>query len=352
MKHGKFRPVFIFFAVVLAIAIFSASFMAAQVWMNRPVKPAALSSSVPGSSFAADAGVASQPAAVSQESGESKAESAQTSVPQSSSSQTSSQSSAPSSKSSTAVSGNKALTQTVYAEDFYLTIPPDWKMKKSDPVTWDFLSAGETVGSVAIGPYYPSEPFSQLFDNHTQVLSQKKLSGLCLPATEVLLRHTKPAATGNASYTDKYHIYFINNSISYELCFPVSLVSEKTALQIAANFQKTPVKILDTAPEELTSVCGDVSPTNAAFFEETKNYVLFGSMKSDPKQGVAVAFKNEFSKDMKGQVAQKYLTPQKCGAVRAIGGGGKDTVVGVMSADGSGWIFNLYNGFTGGHAKQ
>lgn len=353
MKHGKSRPILILFAVVLAVGIFAASFKAASVWMENPsAKPTAASSSDSENSSEADAGSASQPASVSQEPDVSKAESAKTTAPQSSSLTISSQSSASSSKSGTAPSGTAALTQTVYAEDFYLTVPSDWKMNKANPVTWEFSSAGKAVGSVAIGPYYPSEPFSQLFDNHTQVLSQKKLSGLCLPAAEILLRHTQPAASGDASYTDKYHIYFINNSTFYELCFPASLVSKKTVLQIAGNFQKTPVKILDTAPEELTSVCGDVSPTNAAFFEETKNYVLFGSLKSDPKQGIAVVFKNEFFKDGKGQIAQKYLTDQKHGAVRAVGGGGKDTTVSVTAADGYRWVFNLYNGSTGGKAKQ
>ncbi len=345
MKHGRSRPVLIFCAALLAIGIFAASFMAAQVWLETPAaKPTSLSSPAPESSSA----VATS---VSQSSDESKAESAQTSVPHSSSSQASSQSSAPSSKSSSVSSAVEALIQTVYAYDFYLTIPSNWKMNKTNPVTWEFSSTGKTVGSISIGPYDPSKPFSQLFEGNPKVLSQKKLSGLCLPAAEMLLRKTQSTVTGNASYSDTYHIYFINNSSSYELCFRASLVSEKTALQIAGNFQKTPVKIIDTAPEELTSVCGDITPTNAAFFEETKNYVLFGSLKSDPKQGVAAVFKDKFSKDGKGQVAQKYLTDQKHGAVRAVGGGGKDTTVNVTAADGYRWIFNLYNGSTDGKAK-
>lgn len=349
MKHGKSRPILIFCAAVLAVGIFAVSFKAAQVWIeNQSAKPTSLSSSAPDSSSSAD----TSQLAASQSTDESKAESAQTSIPQSSSSQTSSQSSVPSSKNSSVASGTEALTQTVYAYDFYLTVPSDWKMNKTNPVTWEFSSSGKTTGSVAIGPYDPSKPFSQLFDSNTKVLTQKKLSGLCLPAAEMLLRHMQQSASGDTSYTDKFHIYFVNNSAFYELSFPSSLVSEKTALQIAGNFQRTSIKILDTAPAELTSVCGDIAPTNAAFFEETKNYVLFGSLKNDPKQGIAVVFKEEFSKDGKGQIAQKYLTAQKHGAVRAVGGGGKDTSVNITAADGYRWVFNLYNGSSGGKARQ
>lgn len=75
--------------------------------------------------------------------------------------------------------------------------------------------------------------------------------------------------------------------------------------------------------------------------------VLYGSLKSDPQQGVAVVIWNGHT------TGQLFLTPGKHGAIRALGGkSAKDDVFSVVAADGYEWIFNMYNGFAEGRQRN
>ncbi len=77
--------------------------------------------------------------------------------------------------------------------------------------------------------------------------------------------------------------------------------------------------------------------------------VVCGSLKSDPKQGVAVVLWNGKSSNAE---PKRYLTPEKHGAIKAdvsnTAKSAKEDVFHVAATDGYTWLFNLYNGFESG----
>ena len=85
------------------------------------------------------------------------------------------------------------------------------------------------MGTLSTLGYDPSAPISQFEGNHAETLSTKTLSGCKYPATEVVIRRTKPAAANDNSYVDETHIYLIpaNSKYAYDLCFTSPLVGKK-----------------------------------------------------------------------------------------------------------------------------
>ena len=77
--------------------------------------------------------------------------------------------------------------------------------------------------------------------------------------------------------------------------------------------------------------------------------VICGSLKSNPKQGVAVVIWNNKNSNAK---PTRYLTPGKHGAIKAdvtdTAKNAKKDVFTVVAEDGYTWLFNLYNGFENG----
>ena len=79
--------------------------------------------------------------------------------------------------------------------------------------------------------------------------------------------------------------------------------------------------------------------------------VQVGSLKSDPEQGVAVVCHQ--SKDSEQYVIDdKFLTPNKHGAIIIESLGAKDFNMSVVAADGYKWIFDIYNGFQAGAGTE
>ncbi len=74
-------------------------------------------------------------------------------------------------------------------------------------------------------------------------------------------------------------------------------------------------------------------------------FVQVGSLKSDPRQGIAIVFHRD--KDSNKDVVDKeFLTPSKHGAIKIESPGAKDFTMSVVAEDGYKWIFNIYNGFS------
>ena len=255
------------------------------------------------------------------------------------------------------VSSAEEQTQTVQVSDYTLnSIPSDWKVEAlPDGESLSFQKNGEEIGSFSILAYDPQQPISQFEGNHAETLSTKKLEGLSYPAEEAVIRRTQPAAANDPSYVDELHIYLIpgDGKVAYDLYFDSSKVDEKTALQIAATFGLVGAKIVDSVDDGLKSSISDIDVTNEFISEDFSMAAVFGSLKSDPRQGVAVVFPYQEGSRSAGS-AKKFLTPEKHGAVRAEKGslGAKASVCGVAADDGYEWVFNVFNGFDGGHAAK
>lgn len=69
---------------------------------------------------------------------------------------------------------------------------------------------------------------------------------------------------------------------------------------------------------------------------------MFGSLKDDPQQGVAVVIPTG---DQVDEREERVLTPERHGAIKADSLGAKSSILDVVAEDGYKWIFNVYNGF-------
>lgn len=113
--------------------------------------------------------------------------------------------------------------------------------------------------------------------------------------------------------------------------------SEDTNSQNSAG-----AEIVDSLSGDLITSHSDVEITNEWISKDFGYTVLFGSLKNDPQQGVAVVIPTG---DQKDKNEQKVLTPEKHGAIKAESLGAKASILDVVAEDGYRWIFNVYNGF-------
>lgn len=79
--------------------------------------------------------------------------------------------------------------------------------------------------------------------------------------------------------------------------------------------------------------------------------VQAGSLKSDPKQGVAVVCHQNKDSDQY-IIDEKFLTPGKHGAIKIKSPGAKDFTMSVVAEDGYEWILNIYNGYYNNGADE
>ncbi len=122
---------------------------------------------------------------------------------------------------------------------------------------------------------------------------------------------------------------------------PVSSVAASSAAASSAVASSVPARSVPVSGS-MAAVYQDVAAVNQVKFGDYF-FVVFGYLKSDPKQGAALVI-NTY-----GNAAnQKYLTPEKHGAVKAIVPGETETAVGVASEDGYQWDFNAGEGFSKG----
>ncbi|MDP4152274.1 MAG: M56 family metallopeptidase [Bacillota bacterium] len=143
------------------------------------------------------------------------------------------------------VYGDNAETKTTinnsfkaYSTDLYsLSAPASWNVEAAFDGTVSFKKDSEDQGSLSVLNYDPTLPISQFEGNHAETLSTKKLDGLRYPATETVIRRTKPAAAMDDSYVDELHVYLIpeNSAFAYDLSFDSSKADEKTVLEIAKS---------------------------------------------------------------------------------------------------------------------
>jgi hypothetical protein len=95
-------------------------------------------------------------------------------------------------------------------------------------------------------------------------------------------------------------------------------------------------KITYTVSDQLKSLYSEMSVTNqwTALYGQI---VLFGSLKSDPQQGIALVVDT-----LNNNSIQKYLTPSKHGVIHASSLLGSSSAIEVSAEDGHIWIFHLY----------
>lgn len=101
-------------------------------------------------------------------------------------------------------------------------------------------------------------------------------------------------------------------------------------------------KIVDSVSADLITSHRDIEITNEWISKDFGYTVLFGSLKDDPQQGVAVVIPTG---DQEDKNVQKILTPEKHGAIKAESLGAKASILDVVAEDGYRWVFNVYNGF-------
>jgi bla regulator protein BlaR1 len=102
-----------------------------------------------------------------------------------------------------------------------------------------FRRSEKVVGGLEIIGYYPDQPMSSLFPNHSETLYTKDLEDLELKAVEAKIRMTPPAASGSTEATDSIHVYLLDGvkNIAYDISVDPSYVDEDTPLSIAKSFK-------------------------------------------------------------------------------------------------------------------
>jgi beta-lactamase regulating signal transducer with metallopeptidase domain len=101
-------------------------------------------------------------------------------------------------------------------------------------------------------------------------------------------------------------------------------------------------EIVDSVSADLIASHSDIAVTNEWISKDFGYTVLFGSLKDDPQQGVAVVIPTGDQVDKR---EERVLTPERHGAIKADSPGAKSSILDVVAEDGYKWIFNVYNGF-------
>ncbi len=132
---------------------------------------------------------------------------------------------------------NSSSFKTIQADSFTVSVPKEWASETKPEVI--FKKGDQQIGGIVVLGYYPTEPISQLYGNHYEVINSEEVNTLSIPAIKVTLRRTQPAATGDLSFVDELHYFFIpeNSTVAYDLNFNSSLVDHNTAESIAESFK-------------------------------------------------------------------------------------------------------------------
>lgn len=132
---------------------------------------------------------------------------------------------------------NDSSFKTIQADSFTVSVPKDWESETKPEVI--FKKGDQQIGGISVLGYYPTEPISQLYGNHYEVINSEKINTLSIPAMKVTLRRTQPAATGDLSFVDELHYFFIpeDSKVAYDLNFDSSLVDHNTAESITESFK-------------------------------------------------------------------------------------------------------------------
>lgn len=262
-------------------------------------------------------------------------------------------------------------TRKVRIADFQLSVPANWKISEStSPVSAVFQLEGKKIGSVERLSYDPSKPVSQFFEEGWKVLSSHNLENRNYPTTEVFLRKddlsgssaadtstSSSQASSNSSEPqpgDELHFFILseNSRFAYDLSFNPTLIDEKSAAKIAQTLDLLGYETVENVGGKLKTDHPEIEITNEFVSEDFGTAVLFGSLKSDPEQGVAVVIDFPYEPQDKGK-EKTIQTPEKHGSIRAVSGtSAKPSIVTVKAKDGYEWSFDIYNGFSGGNASS
>jgi hypothetical protein len=130
---------------------------------------------------------------------------------------------------------------------------------------------------------------------------------------------------------------------SFESSSPNVISSQDSSSDVNPNDEP---QIINNVSNELKLKFSDINITNEWVGELTGNNrrsaVIFGSLKKDPQQGVAVNIGYANNK-IDGSVT-RFLCPQRNGAVKVIADGSKPCNMVVIDENKHQWNFNISNG--------
>ena len=216
------------------------------------------------------------------------------------------------------------------------------------PIDPDLILSGlgiDPTGCPKIEPTDPSLPQSVV----------QYYAGMDRPAGS-----TKPALYRNTEGTE-YMIAFENPDGEGEIhCLIYSGGSQEPTVRVMTGLTNVQgndelPRILYAVPVGLLSADPDIIVANgweSAKAEGNRTVVLFGALKSDPEQGVAVVLSIDPEDEGKILDRTRVLTPEKHGAIRVTTLGAKDFDMTTVAEDGYYWTFNVYNGFSGGQRPE
>ena len=129
----------------------------------------------------------------------------------------------------------KAFT-TIQTGTFIVEVPGDWDISTNPEVI--FKKKDQAIGGVSEINYDSTRPLSQFYGNHAEEIRKKEIKNFSLPATEVVLRRSSPAASGQLS-SDELHYYFTpkGGGVAYDLNFNSNFVDHDIAEKIAQSFK-------------------------------------------------------------------------------------------------------------------
>lgn len=167
---------------------------------------------------------------------------------------------------------------------YILQIPGDWSKIGQPGNTLIFKKGEKVIGGLEILTYYPGQPISQLFPNHSETVFTKKLEGFGTEALMASLKLSHPAASGDTSIVEQTHIYFIvsEKSTAFDLYVNAGDVDEDTLLSIAKSFKLKGQNSKDAASDgSIKDASGMIiSENHVDFNENVKGRIILKAEKA------------------------------------------------------------------------
>jgi bla regulator protein BlaR1 len=139
------------------------------------------------------------------------------------------------------VSGTKKQKseQIIQTNLYQVSIPNNWTVKETPGYSLLFSQENRELGGIKIVGYYPDQPISHLYPNHSETVYEKELDDFFTKGLQAKLKITPPAAGGEDWVKEQIHIYilFKDENIAYDIWFDSNYIDEKKALTIAKSFE-------------------------------------------------------------------------------------------------------------------
>lgn len=101
-------------------------------------------------------------------------------------------------------------------------------------------------------------PYFGNFDNHSQKIAEKKLTGFTVPVYSLIIEHTQPAAAMDDTVVTLEHYIFLNKENGYviNLAIDTDLVNEKDRIKIAKSLiiNESPILLGKSDVEKLADI--------------------------------------------------------------------------------------------------